>query len=233
VEALMAGVTLAVLNPKGGVGKTTLSLLLATEFQRLGYRTAIVDTDPRANVMRWVQLLKSAGKAPLFDVTQASGRDARSLIEAAAAHTQALIIDGAGQEDDVNEITVARADLTLVPFQVSQQDIIGVLTMAKFAQRLGQRSGRPHPLLAVMNRVSLMTMNGAAYGQVRKVMARQSVEVAASELKDRQAFNRITGTEQSLYAFERETPGIVEAQKNSQALFAEIVERLNAIRKAA
>jgi chromosome partitioning protein len=231
-EAAMA-VTVAVLNPKGGVGKTTLTLLLAGEFQRLGYRTAVLDTDPRANVLRWVQLLQSSGKTPPFEVASVRGRDAAATISALAASSQALLIDGAGQEDDLNELTVAKADLTLAPFQVSQQDIIGVLTMAQFVSRLAARLGRPCPLLGVMNRVSLMTMKGAAYAQVRGLLDRQGVQVAAIELKDRQAFNRMTGTEASLYAFERETPGILEAQKNAQALFAEIVAHLNRLKAAA
>ena len=226
-------VTLAVLNPKGGVGKTTLTLLMASEFQRLGYKTAVLDTDARANVLRWVQLLNSSGKTPAFEVMSARGRDAGTKIDAMTSAVQALIIDGAGQEDDLNELTVAKADLTLVPFQVSQQDIIGVLTMAEFMRRLGERLNRTCPLLAVMNRVTLMTTNGAAYGQVRDLMGRQGVTVAATELKDRQAFNRITGTESSLHAFERETPGLIEAQRNAQALFGDIVAHLNALKAAA
>lgn len=226
-------VTLAVLNPKGGVGKTTLTLLLASEFQRLGYRTAVLDTDARANVMRWAQLLASSGKTPPFEVAAARGREAGATIAAMRSSVQALVIDGAGQEDDLNELTVGTADLTLIPFQVSQQDIIGVLTMAEFLRRLGQRLNRSCPLLAVMNRVTLMTTTGAAYGQVRDLLTRQGATVASTELRDRQAFNRITGMEASLYAFDRETPGVIEAQKNAQALFADIVAHLNALKTAA
>jgi chromosome partitioning protein len=226
-------VTVAVLNPKGGVGKTTLTLLLATEFQRLGYATAVLDTDPRANILRWVQLLKSVDKSPPFEVAAARGRDAEATFTATAASVQALLIDGAGQEDDLNELTVAKADLTLVPFQVSQQDIIGVLTMAQFVARLGQRLNRTFPLLAVMNRVTLMTTKSAAYAQVRDLMARQGVTVAATELKDRQGFNRVTGTESSLYTIEPATKGVLDAQANAQSLFADIVTHLKQLKTAA
>ena len=39
----------AVANQKGGVGKTTLTLAIASEVGRRGGRSLIVDADPQAN----------------------------------------------------------------------------------------------------------------------------------------------------------------------------------------
>jgi len=41
--------TITVCNQKGGVGKTTMSLLLALRMSSLGYRTLVVDLDPQGN----------------------------------------------------------------------------------------------------------------------------------------------------------------------------------------
>ena len=40
-------------SPKGGVGKSTVSVLLATGFARLGAEVTIIDTDPNRSLSRW------------------------------------------------------------------------------------------------------------------------------------------------------------------------------------
>jgi chromosome partitioning protein len=44
---------IAVLNPKGGSGKTTIAVNLAAYFASIGQRAALMDFDPQASTMRW------------------------------------------------------------------------------------------------------------------------------------------------------------------------------------
>ncbi len=50
----------ALLNQKGGVGKTTLALHLAGEWARQGRRVTLIDADPR--VRRWTGRNSAPGK---------------------------------------------------------------------------------------------------------------------------------------------------------------------------
>ena len=45
--------TIALISQKGGVGKTTLAIHLATAFVAGGYNTMILDLDPRASAAEW------------------------------------------------------------------------------------------------------------------------------------------------------------------------------------
>ena len=43
-------------NTKGGAGKTTAVLLLATELARSGHRVTVLDADPQLWISRWHEL---------------------------------------------------------------------------------------------------------------------------------------------------------------------------------
>jgi chromosome partitioning protein len=51
--------TIAVMNFKGGVGKTTLSILLANELAQRGHRVLLSDCDPQNSAMAWQSWSKS------------------------------------------------------------------------------------------------------------------------------------------------------------------------------
>jgi chromosome partitioning protein len=58
-------ITIALINSKGGVGKSTLSITLAAGLAGMGKRVAIVDTDPQGNVAKWFGLAEESG---LYDL---------------------------------------------------------------------------------------------------------------------------------------------------------------------
>ena len=62
-------IVLGVTNQKGGVGKTTTSVSIATEFALRGYRTLLVDGDPQSNATNnFLDLGKVKLERSLYDV---------------------------------------------------------------------------------------------------------------------------------------------------------------------
>src|SRR5215213_5433479 len=112
--------TVVFASPKGGVGKSTSAILLATELARKGAVVTIVDADPNKPVSDWA---KRPGCPEnlivLSDVTEETVIDE---IEAAAHKTPFVIVDLEGTASMMVAYAISRADLVIIPTQGSRLD---------------------------------------------------------------------------------------------------------------
>src|SRR6516225_1208282 len=112
--------TIVFASPKGGAGKSTSAVVLATELAGRGAAVAIVDADPNKPVSRWATRPgKPESLTIVVDVSEDSILD---QIDQAACQAAFVIVDLEGTASLMVGYAISRADLVIVPVQGSHLD---------------------------------------------------------------------------------------------------------------
>jgi chromosome partitioning protein len=110
---------IAVLNQKGGCGKTTIAINLTHSLQNLGYKVLLVDSDPQGSARDW-NVENDGSIIPVIGLDRVS---LASDIESVKTGYEFIVIDGAPSITKLATAAVKIADFILVPVQPSPWDI--------------------------------------------------------------------------------------------------------------
>jgi len=109
---------IAVLNQKGGSGKTTIATHLARALQLEGKEVLLVDSDPQGSARDWAAVREDQPVTVVGIDRPTIGRDLKNV-----AHQEFVVIDGAPQAADLAVSAIKAADFVLIPVQPSPYDI--------------------------------------------------------------------------------------------------------------
>jgi len=110
---------IVVANPKGGAGKSTLSLILGTTLASQGASVTLIDCDPNRPIVDWRTGSSKSHVRVLGDVTEST---VISVIQDQAKSQQFVIVDLEGTASRLVSRAIARATLVLIPLQGSAVD---------------------------------------------------------------------------------------------------------------
>ena len=219
--------TIVFVSPKGGVGKTTAALLLASELAREAPVT-VVDADPNHPIAAWSKgATLPANLAVVADVDEDSIID---RIEEAAARTPFVVVDLEGTAAKIVLLAVSQADLVVIPMQGSQLDAEQAGRAIRVLKQHEKMTGRAVPYGVLLTRTSPI-IRTRTMGHIQGGLLDAGVPVFASQLNEREAFRAVFSFQQTLENLDpREVSNLDKAQANAEQFAAEVIERLRAAR---
>lgn len=223
---------IAMVSPKGGAGKSTSAVILATQLaEELGEEgsVAIIDADPNKPVSQWAQRPgKPKNLVVLADVSEKTIIDE---IDNAAAQVTFTVVDLEGTASMMVAYAISRADLVIVPTQGSQLDSAEAGKAIRLIRQQEKAFKRQIPYAVLYTRTSA-AIRPRTLRHIQEAFRRHGIYAYQTQLHEREAFRALFsfgGTLSSLPP--KDVANLGSAVLNARAFATETINMLRAIQE--
>lgn len=221
--------TIAYTQPKGGVGKTTSAIVLATELARSGSSVTLLDADPNQPLATWAAL--SPLPENLKVIPNIDEKNINQAINEGLKTSAFVIVDVAGAASVTFTMAVNASDLAIIPCQGSQLDAQEAMKAIELIKGLNQHARYETAHAVLLTRVPAVRSRG--WSDIVKDLKDQGAKVFDTPLTERQAFRDIVaygGTLAELSEEGTRTPNVEKAIENARAYVKEVADFCREIR---
>lgn len=194
-----------VLNQKGGVGKTTLSVNLAAALARGGERVLLIDADPQGSALDWAAAREGE---PLFSVVGLPRPTVHKEIGTIGKGYDHIIIDGPPRVTDLARSAIMASDVVLIPVQPSPYDVWAADEVVKLIEEARVYKESLKSCFVVNRKIA----NTAIGRDVREALAAYPVQVLDSSVTQRVVFAEAAAAGRAVYEIDPEGTAATEMQ---------------------
>lgn len=213
---------ISVANAKGGSGKTTAAVLLATEFVARGARTALLDCDDLKLAAGWARTARLGEGLTLVDTVAVS--NLAGYLKALRATHEHIVIDLSGARDALVAFAAGLSDLVLVPVQGSAMDSRGAAHVLELIDLVSANSHKPINRAVVLSRVNPLVTT-RALRSVKALLDGAKIPVIATPVIERAAFRDMFETGGTLYSIAADRTSNLDKAVLNMRVFADEVLR--------
>lgn len=207
---------ISLLNQKGGVGKTTLALHLATALSREGRRVLVVDADPQGSALDWAA---SRQDQPPFRVIGLPKPNLHKELPLLAQDYDHIVVDGPPRVYDVARSAILASNVVLIPVQPSPYDVWAAKEIVELIKEASSFAENMKAFFVVNRKI----VNTAIGRDVTEALAGYDIPTLAASVSQRVAFAESAAQGQTV--LETDPSGI--AAQEVLTLSKEIQEKAN------
>ena len=215
---------IAFVNPKGGAGKSTAAVVLATELAIKGAGVVMLDADPNRAITQWSRL---AGCPPSLSVVSTiSEATIIDEIDRASTSQPFVVVDLEGTASMTVAYAISRSDLVIIPIQGSQLDAKEGAKAITLIRQQERAFGKTIPFSVLFTRTSSAIIP-RTLRHIQEQFINNAVSSFKTQLHEREAYRALFsfgGTLESLSS--KEVSGLTKAIENARAFTAEVIGRL-------
>ena len=216
-------------NAKGGAGKTTAALILATELASQGYRVTILDADPQRWISHWHEV---TGRQRNIDViSEVSMASLQGHIRENRDTTDYFVIDLAGARDALVATAIGLSDHVMIPVQGCAMDARGAAQILDLLGQLAEKAGIRIAHSVVLTRMNALVTTRAMTA-IKTLLSAKGVHVLDTPIAERTAFRDIFDCGGTLATMDpAKVSNLDKARENARLLAQEVLRLVPARRR--
>jgi chromosome partitioning protein len=216
--------TIVFASPKGGAGKSTSAVVLASELAGQRASVTIIDADPNRPVSRWANRPgKPSSLTVIADVTEDAILD---RIDQASRQAAFVIVDLEGTASLMVGYAISRADLVVIPTQGSLLDAAEAVKAIRLVRNMEKTAGKTIPTAILFTRTSA-AIRPRSLQAIEVELSQSGVRVLETQMHERDAFRAIFSFGGSLADLDRgQVSNVAAAITNARTFAAEILTML-------
>jgi len=180
--------TIVFATPKGGAGKSTSAVLLATELVNRGGAVTVIDADPNKPVSHWA---KRSKMPELLSVKSDVSEDTIvDLIDETSRKSAFIIVDLEGTASMMASYATSRADLVIIPTQGSYLDAAESAKAIKMVQIQEKLFHRKIPFTILFTRTSV-AIRTRTFQSIEDQFASNKIPMLKTHIHEREAYRAI------------------------------------------
>ncbi|GLR55214.1 ParA family protein [Shinella yambaruensis] len=206
----------AVVNTKGGVGKTTIAVHLATMLARAG-QALLIDGDPQGSAASWAAWRRDGEFSPSPTTTVLLGKAVFNEGKALSQGFDNVVVDAGGRDNGGLRSALLLAQRAVIPVGASNLDAAAMTDLLTVVE-LAKDYNPDLDVRVLLNRVDPRTKDTA---EMLEWLAEQNLAVMDARVCERVAFRRAIGEGATVQEINKKDQAAVS---EIEALFKEITQ---------